>query len=282
MEIRVHADPVEFWSLARPYFAADAIRHGVAATVLQRLALEPSLATARPVLLSLWEEGILSGIACRTPPRPLIASGVPARAADLVAAKLSEIDPTLPGVIGPRDAAEPFARAWSRLTHAKVREAMAMRVYRLESLVLPATPGGARLVTDAEVEQLAVQMRAFELEAVGREVSQEHAAADIRSSMAAGHASMTWETGGEAVSWARASAPLNGMSHVNRVYTPPELRGRGYGAAITAAASQWALHAGAKDVVLFTDLANPTSNSIYQKIGYRPLFDAVDLAFQPA
>jgi predicted GNAT family acetyltransferase len=63
------------------------------------------------------------------------------------------------------------------------------------------------------------------------------------------------------------------------VYTPPECRGKGYGSAVTAAASQWALDAGAENVLLFTDLANPTSNSIYQRIGYRPVYDSTELAF---
>src|ERR687893_593156 len=74
-------------------------------------------------------------------------------------------------------------------------------------------------------------------------------------------------------------APAAGMSRLSSVWTPPEHRGRGFGSAVTAAASRWALDAGATHVVLFTDLTNPVSNSIYPKIGYRPVYDAVDLAF---
>ena len=57
------------------------------------------------------------------------------------------------------------------------------------------------------------------------------------------------------------------------VYTPPEHRGRGYGGAVTAAASQQALDRGAWEVVLFTDLTNPTSNALYPRLGYRPVLD---------
>jgi predicted GNAT family acetyltransferase len=77
---------------------------------------------------------------------------------------------------------------------------------------------------------------------------------------------------------ARASTPLAGMSRVTSVYTPMALRGHGYGSAVTAAASRWALEAGASDVVLFTDLANPISNAIYPRLEYRPVHDAVVLA----
>jgi predicted GNAT family acetyltransferase len=69
------------------------------------------------------------------------------------------------------------------------------------------------------------------------------------------------------------------MVRVGPVYTPPQSRGRGYGTAVTAAVSQQALRAGAEDVLLYTDLANPGSNSIYQRIGYRPVEDRVVLTF---
>jgi predicted GNAT family acetyltransferase len=70
-----------------------------------------------------------------------------------------------------------------------------------------------------------------------------------------------------------------GMVRVGPVYTPPERRGRGYGTAATAAVSERALRAGAEEVLLYTDLANPVSNSIYQRIGYRPVEDRLVLAF---
>lgn len=57
------------------------------------------------------------------------------------------------------------------------------------------------------------------------------------------------------------------------VYTPPEHRGHGYAAAVTAEVSRAAREAGAQEVLLFTDLANPTSNGVYRRIGYRPVSD---------
>jgi predicted GNAT family acetyltransferase len=75
------------------------------------------------------------------------------------------------------------------------------------------------------------------------------------------------------------STPQSGMSRIGPVYTPPESRGHGYGSAVTAAASQFALAHGAEHVLLFTDLANPVSNSIYQQIGFVPVADALDVTF---
>jgi predicted GNAT family acetyltransferase len=69
------------------------------------------------------------------------------------------------------------------------------------------------------------------------------------------------------------------MTRIGPVYTPPGFRGRGYASVLTAEASRRAREAGAEEVLLYTDLANPTSNSIYQRIGYRAVEDRVVLTF---
>ena len=63
------------------------------------------------------------------------------------------------------------------------------------------------------------------------------------------------------------------------VYTPPDLRGRGFGGAATVAVTRAALADGAEGVVLFADLANPASNTLYQRLGYRPVSDWTVLRF---
>ena len=70
----------------------------------------------------------------------------------------------------------------------------------------------------------------------------------------------------------------NGAS-INKVYTPPEYRKKGYASACVAALSQILLNKGYKYCFLFTDLANPTSNHIYQSIGYQPVNDWYDYSF---
>jgi predicted GNAT family acetyltransferase len=82
---------------------------------------------------------------------------------------------------------------------------------------------------------------------------------------------------GEPVSLAVRRAPAEGSARVGPVYTPPQHRGQGYGSAVTAVATQDVLDDGAVPV-LFTDLANPTSNAIYQRLGYRPVGDYVSVA----
>jgi predicted GNAT family acetyltransferase len=90
-----------------------------------------------------------------------------------------------------------------------------------------------------------------------------------------------WEADGVPVSVAGITRAVVGMVRVGPVYTPPALRSRGYAGGATAAVSQAALDAGATQVVLYTDLANPTSNALYERLGYRPVEDRVVLAFEP-
>src|SRR6185437_36138 len=76
-----------------------------------------------------------------------------------------------------------------------------------------------------------------------------------------------------------ARAVVAGMSRIGPVYTPPEHRGHGYAAAVTAAAARWALDRGARHVLLYTDLANPRTNRLYPRLGFRPRYDALELRF---
>ena len=78
------------------------------------------------------------------------------------------------------------------------------------------------------------------------------------------------------------AVPVRGVQRIGPVYTPPAFRGRGYATAAVAEVSRHVRAHGARDVCLFTDQANPTSNKIYQAIGYVPVGDTVNISFLPA
>ena len=91
--------------------------------------------------------------------------------------------------------------------------------------------------------------------------------------VATGGGELLWEVDDEPVAQASARAVVAGMSRIGPVYTPPEHRNHGYAAAVTAAAARWALDQGARHVLLYTDLANPTTNRLYPRLGFRPRYD---------
>ena len=154
------------------------------------------------------------------------------------------------------------------------------RLYSLDQLAPPiGVVGRARLATVNDLEVVTEFWGAFQVEAgVPRGDAAQFARARIDGGLV-----WLWEVDGNGtevpVSMAGRNPIAAGVARVGPVYTPPEHRRHGYGAAVTAAATQSALDAGARDVVLFTDLANPTSNSVYQSIGYRSVSDFQTIVF---
>ncbi|MFC7530506.1 GNAT family N-acetyltransferase [Actinoplanes sp. GCM10030250] len=170
-----------------------------------------------------------------------------------------------------------FAAGWQERTGTTARPGMRTRLFRLDTLVPPhpAPAGAARSATAADRPLVIDWLRAFH-EFINEEPPDLGTLADER--LESGGVTL-WENEGVPVSMAIRSHPAAGMVRVQFVYTPPEHRGRGFAAGATAAASRAALDAGATDVVLFTDLANPTSNALYPRLGYRPIEDRAVVEF---
>ncbi len=269
-------DPSEFVALAGPVLAADPARHTITLTALDAISRDGA-----PVEMMLLarEAGEVVGAALRSPGRHLLVEALPVRFADAAADLVARHDLDAPGVSGPVAAAEAFGRALAARRGARLEVETRSRLFRLGELVPPVgVPGAARPAGQDDVDLLAVWRAAFAVEAHEPGHTPVDSAAEVRRSMRLGSAEVLWEVDGIVVSQATARPVLAGMSRIGPVYTPPEHRRHGYAAAVTAAASRWALDAGADPVLLFTDLANPTTNALYPRIGYRPVHDRVDLA----
>jgi predicted GNAT family acetyltransferase len=228
-----------------------------------------------PVFGILSEDGggPLRAVLLHTPPFPVHVTPLTPDEADALAARLADLDHRVSGISAACETAEAFAAAWQRRTGAAGSVRQRQRLYRLEELTVPAPrpEGRARIAEERDRALLARWYGAFH-EDVGTSRGQDPGEwADARLS----HDGVTlWETAdGTPVSLVGTTPRIAGQVRVAPVYTPAELRGRGYAGAATAAASRAAREAGAAEVVLFTDLANPTSNGLYQRIGYRPVAD---------
>jgi RimJ/RimL family protein N-acetyltransferase len=194
-----------------------------------------------------------------------------------LAGQLASFGRWLPGVNSAEGVAMAFAAAWQQRTGAEAKAGLRSRLYRLGELRPPSPwpPGAARVAGAADAELLEDWFARFSRELGDSAPAIPGAVADRIS-----QGGLTlWETDGMAVSMAGVNRPMGGTVRVGPVYTPGPHRQHGYGAAVTAAVSSAALDAGARAVVLFTDIANPTSNSLYQRLGYRPVEDRVVLRF---
>jgi hypothetical protein len=180
----------------------------------------------------------------------------------------------IPGVHGPIEHVEAFALAWADRTGARATSRSHQRIYALERVDPPAgVAGRLRGAEPPDHARLVDWVRAFDREAMGGESAArgyERIADElIGSPIRRGY---LWEDD-DAVSMCQATGATPHGIRIGAVYTPPELRGRGYASACVAAVSQAQLDAGRRWCFLFTDVANPTSNRIYQAIGYRPIRD---------
>jgi len=228
-----------------------------------------------------WRHSRVGGAFMHTPGFPVLLTHMsPQLAADL-AGHLAESGRLLQGVSAEEEAAWAFADEWRRHTGALAEVHRRMRLFRLAELMppQPAPKGTSRQATARDRGLLIDWLGAFVIEVGDPPTQDQGAAADERLS----YGGITlWEADGVPVSIAGLTRTVAGMVRVGPVYTPPAQRGHGYAAGATVAVSQAALDTGATDVLLYTDLANPTSNALYQRLGYRPVEDRIVLSFGPA
>lgn len=235
-------------------------------------------------LFGWWAEadGRVAGAFMNTPPYGVALSPMTLPAAEDLAGVLIEAGRDVPSVFGGPGSARAFAARWSARTGHSTELRRNSRLFVLGTLVPPSPPpaGAARVATAADTGLLRAWLRAFHEEA------DPSAPASVEAGMVADrlrYGGFTlWESGGEPVSVAGVSRPAAGQVRIGPVYTPPRWRGRGFGGAVTAAVAAAALAAGTPTVVLYTDQSNPTSNALYQRLGFRPVGDQVVIGFGPA
>jgi len=273
-------DLESFVARAGGFLRADPVQNTVPLTVVEMLRKTgQDVYGPGAVCLGWWtsSSGDIEGTFLHTRGYPLLLSAMPAPAGRALPAIVAETGREVIGVTGSDTLAPTFAEEWRHRTGATSHVRMRQRLYRLDKLTMPDSPpaGSGRLATPDDIDSLVSMSKAFE-DATGEHVgSHAQLVADRISYQGYG----LWENAGALVSFAGRTRVVEDMARVGPVFTPPEQRRRGYASAVTALISQAALDAGAGNVVLFTDLANPTSNSIYQQLGYRPVSDLVQLAF---
>ncbi len=259
-------DDVEAYAAhAGPLLAKDPARHTTALSGIDGVR-QGRYPITGPCLFGWYAD---TGAVSWTPPYPLLLAAVPDDAVGALVTALRARGAAPDAVNGELDVARRFAAAWTAATALRAEPAMRIRLYALRDLVHPDVPGTARPAAAADLPVVAAFLRDFFAEIY------EHGGltdAALRADVDAGRAWL-WEDGGRPVSLAMFKPPAAGTSRVGPVFTPPEHRRRGYAGAVTAAASAAARAAGAGQVVLFTDLDNPTANAVYQRIGYRPAHD---------
>ena len=276
----MYSNPPKFLAGAEQFLMADPFSPSVIATVTTRIASGALANSSDNAWLTVEEDGPgVVGLAMHTPPHNMFLSRMPGDAAFVLAREVAQSGRNPSGVNGAIDSTRAFSRAWEETTGHPSIVVKGTRMYRLIELHMPKTVGQAdRGRPSQDLDLVTNWLAAFHDEA------QPHAPVDDWSAvaqrrMSAGELHL-WRVDGVPVAVAGVSRAAAGVARVGPVYTPQTSRGNGYGSSVTAAATSAALTEGARHVVLYTDLANPISNSIYQNIGYQPDHDAEERTFE--
>jgi GNAT superfamily N-acetyltransferase len=228
--------------------------------------------------LWLWVEDDQEVVATaqHTPPHAAYLSTGPAGAMRALARTLWQLRTALPGVAGLDSSPQEFATEWSRIGGPQATQAMGQGLYVADAVSIPAgIPGRLRLATDSDAPLLRGWADQFWAEAGARASGKDEVGPRIASGLL-----FVWEVDGAVVSMAAVTVAQGGVSRVGLVYTPAENRRRGFASVCVASLTARELTTAGRTCMLYTDLANPTSNRIYQAVGYRRVADAVELRFE--
>jgi GNAT superfamily N-acetyltransferase len=291
------ASPGDFLAATADLLAADPVLSTVVATVTTRLRDQLAEGAHEPPAdVDQWwvavhdATGRILGAAMRTapfPPYPPYLLPMPADAADRLARELYGRGEEVGGVNGALPAIRVFADTYAGLAGSDVSVQMHTRLFVLGELHKAApVPGRLRPADDGDVDLAVDWFAAFGRDAdeqAGRPAGAHRATGEahpdrdgIVRRIRTGRLWFWEDADGTRVHLTGANPPAFGVSRIGPVYTPEEFRRQGFAAAAVSAVSAM-LQANGERVCLFTDQANPTSNRIYQSIGYRPVVDMANL-----
>ena len=256
--------------------AINGLMYGLALRLRENLLLYGT----QPLFATIGNKNALDIIVLMTPPHKLqvmTTHRVSEAAFVLLAKELFEREWPVPGVVAAKEVAQAFAHKWSAISGRGNRVGARQRIYELREVNPPEYPRGMfRQATSEDIELASEWTSAFITDCCNT-LDVGGAMELIKEKVSSGSI-FFWDLSGPVSMAARTRPTPNGES-VSLVYTPSSFRRKGYATAVVSRLSQRILDEGKQLCTLYTDLSNPTSNSIYKKIGYSPVADVIDIHF---
>lgn len=279
MKIKRYTDTNTFYSKVSSFLEKNEDVNNLALGILNKLVKNPNTyGEMKPVYFTVESENLIKLVMLMTPPYNLQLVGInDPEAVEKAIDGLISNNISIPGIIGCKELCLNFEKLWKEKTSCKSETAMDQRIYRLDTVKkVPKTEGFFKIADENEIDILTQWFIEFH-DYLNEQISQESAAKSIKSLINRKRAFL-WIDKGPVTMIVANRGSENGIT-VSGVYTPERFRRMGYATSCVAKASQYLLDQGYKYCTLYTDLSNPTSNSIYQKIGYKPIADSVMIRF---
>ena len=284
MQLAALGDAEAFLAAAATVLDADEARHNLIYGICSS-ALEVPHVFPDARYWTVIADGNVVAAAIRTPPfNIVVAQPLRSEALSFAASALYDDGVALPGVTGALPESELFASAWTAVAGGAARVRMRQGIYRARSVAAPDAVAGRARPIEAEDRELVVEwLQAFEREALHGHTPRSDHEQWFERRLASETSGVTlWEDDSAVVSMCGYGMATPHGIRIGPVYTPPELRGRGYGSAVTAYVTKRQLDGGRDYCFLYTDLSNPTSNRIYVNIGYERVCDSAEYVFEQA
>jgi predicted GNAT family acetyltransferase len=266
-------EPDEFYRLAQSMLLRREAENNFIIGLTQTLRLESS--NPDHLFLIAFDESDPMAAAVQTPPHPLILTRGSDAAMDALTEFIIKNNVQIPGVGGPVDSATRVATAVSNERGQTLRLRTKMRIFQIDHVIVPRSSGGSGRFADENDLPLLLEW----MEAFSHAISEPNPDLRANVSRRLNNKNYFLWSDPHPVSIAGWAGPTPNGVRINSVFTPPNLRGRGYASNCVAALTQHLLNQGKQFCFLYTDRANPTSNKIYQQIGYNPVCDWADFRF---
>jgi uncharacterized protein len=278
-QIKFFSDAGQFLERVQPFLLRREAEHCLILGLLDGLRAGEQWGTEPPLMALVENHDEIAAVVLMTPPHNLIVSWTADYSTlDAIARELHAKAEAVPGVNSSADIARKFALKWSELSGHTFRIQMAQRIYQLSRVTNETRAAGRLREPNQSDDALLREWRAaFSIDAEGMDPGKAREAAALP--LPKSRRLLLWEVEGTVVSMAGFAGPTPNGIRVAWVYTPPENRGKGFAGACVAALSQKLLDEGRKFCFLYTDLANPISNHVYQRIGYESVTDATVYSF---
>jgi len=281
MNIIHFQDPSEFRSTVKDLLlhheAENNLPFGILASIISGEYIEKT-----PYMGLVEEDGSPFLVMMCTPPFPVLFTYMeipPSRQIlSYVLADLSEkLGEDFTGISANKTLSAKLVSVWEENTGEQADIKMAMRIYKLDHVIpVENVSGNIRSIIDDDRELLLDWYTNFHLDGLGEEPDPAQVEKKIGRYLSSDptlRGLMIWEKDGKPVSMSGYAGPTPNGIRIGAVYTPRKFRRQGYASACTAGLSQHLLDMGFQFCFLFTDLLNPTSNHIYQQIGFKPVCD---------